>query len=382
MRIAFFYHSILSDWNNGNAHFLRGIVTELQARGHDIRVFEPENGWSLQNLIRSQGRRPVHEFRKLFPTIRPNFYDPAAPDLQRALEGVDLVIVHEWNEAHLVRRIGRLRQRGGAFKLLFHDTHHHCFSAPQRLRELELENFDGVLAFGEVLRDYFLRKGFGPAWIWHEAADTRIFYPRRPSRQRLDLIWIGNGGDGERNQEYEHFLLQPIRALGLGATVYGVRYTREDLRSLQQASIYYGGWLPNYRVPDAFAGHRLALHILRRPYAQMLKGIPTIRPFEALACGIPLICTPWEDTENLFTPGKDFLMAGNTEQMKTMIRDLLNDADLASEMVAHGRETILKRHTCRHRVDELLKICTRLGLRADIEAAQDEQNVLRNAGKP
>ena len=55
MKIVMFYHSLVSDWNHGNAHFIRGIVTELLAQGHEVRVLEPESGWSRQNLILEQG---------------------------------------------------------------------------------------------------------------------------------------------------------------------------------------------------------------------------------------------------------------------------------------------------------------------------------------
>ena len=51
MRIVMFYHSLLSDWNHGNAHFLRGIVSELLSRDHDVQVYEPQEAWSLQNLL-------------------------------------------------------------------------------------------------------------------------------------------------------------------------------------------------------------------------------------------------------------------------------------------------------------------------------------------
>ena len=49
MRIAFFCHSLRSDWNHGNAHFLRGLVTELAARGHDLIAYEPMDSWSAAN---------------------------------------------------------------------------------------------------------------------------------------------------------------------------------------------------------------------------------------------------------------------------------------------------------------------------------------------
>ena len=51
MKIALFYHSLISDWNHGNAHFLRGVVRELLALGHTVEVYEPASGWSLQNLL-------------------------------------------------------------------------------------------------------------------------------------------------------------------------------------------------------------------------------------------------------------------------------------------------------------------------------------------
>ena len=44
----------VSCWNHGNAHFLRGVLRELIARGHDVRAFEPANGWS-----RAQSRWPI-----------------------------------------------------------------------------------------------------------------------------------------------------------------------------------------------------------------------------------------------------------------------------------------------------------------------------------
>ena len=113
-------------------------------------------------------------------------------------------------------------------------------------------------------------------------------------------------------------------------------------------------------MPRAFARFRATVHVPRRPYVEALPGIPTIRPFEALACGIPLISTPWNDAEGLFTPGEDFLVARNGEEMKRRLRDVLHDPDLARHLSERGRRTILERHTCAHRVDELLAIAANL----------------------
>ena len=55
MRIAIFCHSLLSDWNHGNAHFLRGVASELICLGHQVEVYEPRNAWSVQGLIADGG---------------------------------------------------------------------------------------------------------------------------------------------------------------------------------------------------------------------------------------------------------------------------------------------------------------------------------------
>ncbi|TIU73011.1 MAG: glycosyltransferase family 1 protein, partial [Mesorhizobium sp.] len=82
-------------------------------------------------------------------------------------------------------------------------------------------------------------------------------------------------------------------------------------------------------------------HIPRRPYRESLPGIPTIRMFEALACGIPLISAPWSDAEGLFRAGTDFLFARNGAEMRGHLRDVLNDRQLAQALAASGLETIL-----------------------------------------
>jgi spore maturation protein CgeB len=138
--------------------------------------------------------------------------------------------------------------------------------------------------------------------------------------------------------------------------VYGVRYPATAQDELAQAGIRYGGWLPNYEAPLAYARHRMTVHIPRRPYVTALPGIPTIRVFEALACGVPLISAPWSDIEGLFNPGRDFLFARNPEEMQQLMRSLSEDESLRRAVIEHGLATIHDRHTCAHRVDELFAI--------------------------
>jgi spore maturation protein CgeB len=128
MQIVMFYHSLLSDWNHGNAHFLRGIVSELLSRGYDVRVYEPKDAWSLENLLAEHGDKPIHQFKAAYPGLESTQYDLKTLDLDEALDDADLVIVHEWNDRNLVQRIGKHRARVGGYRLLFHDTHHRSVS--------------------------------------------------------------------------------------------------------------------------------------------------------------------------------------------------------------------------------------------------------------
>ena len=357
MRIVMFYHSLVSDWNHGNAHFLRGIASELLSRGHQVHVLEPERSWSRQNLEQEHGRRAIDAFEQAYPALASQRYALATINLNRELEGADLVLVHEWNDHALVDAIGRHRAERGDYRLFLHDTHHRSVSQPDEMAGYQLEHYDGVLAFGEVIRQRYLEEGWAEqVWTWHEAADVRVFYPRTPDSLAGDVIWVGNWGDEERTAELEEFLIGPVEQLGLRTRVHGVRYPDSARQRLAAAGIEYAGWLPNYEVPEAFARFRLTLHIPRRPYVEALPGVPTIRVFEALACGIPLICSPWCDQEHLFTPGADYLVADNGAEMRELITELLEDPERARNMAARARETILARHTCSHRVDELMNI--------------------------
>jgi spore maturation protein CgeB len=361
MRIVMFYHSLVSDWNHGNAHFLRGIVSELLGRGHEVSVLEPADGWSLQNLLREHGEAAVSQFNQAYPGLRSTSYIGESLDLDRELDGADLVLVHEWNDHSLVEAVGRHRAMTGGYRLLFHDTHHRSVSEPEAMAAYHLESYDGVLAFGEVIRERYIAQGWADrVWTWHEAADIRVFQPYPDEPCEGDVIWVGNWGDEERTAELEQFLIRPVESLKLRARVHGVRYPLQAQARLAEAGIDYAGWIPNYHVPQAFARFRVTLHIPRRPYVEALPGIPTIRVFEALACGIPLICAPWEDGEGLFSPGEDYLVAETGTSMRQMLASVLANPEEARRMAEHGRNTILDRHTCAHRIDELLEILAEL----------------------
>jgi spore maturation protein CgeB len=360
MRIVYFTHSLRSCWNHGNAHFLRGLLSELASRGHDVRACEPKGAWSLANLLKDHGREALNSFYDHYPELDTIEYDPRG-DIAGLVDGADLVIAHEWNEPGLVAELGRARRRGGRFLLLFHDTHHRAVSAPNEMRAYELDDYDGVLAFGAALAHVYERWGWGDrVFVWHEAADVRRFHPPRVERQRDGMVWIGNWGDGERSTEMVECLLKPARDAGLPLDIYGVRYPDAAKHTLKEFGARYYGWLANAEAPNVFADHLATAHVPRRFYTKMLPGIPTIRMFEALACGIPMVSAAWDDCERLFRVGIDFLMVHNGKEMTRALVDLRRDPELRASLALSGLDTIRARHTCAHRVDELLATVRRL----------------------
>lgn len=361
MRIAYFTHSLRSCWNHGNAHFQRGLLRALQAMGRQTCAFEPLDGWSLERLLASEGEAGLAAFANAYPDLPFQTYDPGAFDAEQALEGFDLVLVHEWTDPSVAAAIGAARARGGRFRLFFHDTHHRAVTAPRELARFELGAFDGVLAFAPSVAEVYERRGWGRrAFVWHEAADVTRFRPPAAEGPRQGLVWIGNWGDGERAAELERFLLAPARDAGLDLDIYGVRYAPEARETLAFYGARLHGWLPNAASPEVYASHLATVHVPRGPYARALPGAPTIRVFEALACGVPLLSAPWEDCEGLFRPNRDFLRARDQTEATRRLRELAAEPELRAALAASGLETIRARHTCAHRAKELLAIVAQL----------------------
>jgi spore maturation protein CgeB len=362
LKIRYFAHSWVSDWNHGNAHFLRGLMRSLVRLGHNVRCYEELGGWSLTNLIRRENEaaaESIDNFRRQYPDLDVHFYnrDHTFPVFaQKQLRDADLVILHEWNHPDIVNHVLGLKRKLG-FRALLHDTHHRAYTSPRDILRFQLHLFDGVLAFGEAIRLIY-RDGFGvgKAWTFHEAADVDHFRPQ-PVEKQIDILWIGNWGDEERTRELQEFLIEPAGTLrDHKVVVHGVRYPEHGLARLAEAGIEYRGYLQNLSSPTVYSQSRVALHVPRRQYADGLAGIPTIRVFEALACGTPLVCSPWKDVEGLFHPGKDFLVVPDGPAMTSELHHLLRDAAARRQLAESGLKTVREHHTCEHRARQLVHI--------------------------
>lgn len=357
-RFAFFYQSVISDWNHGNAHFLRGLLRALQARGHACVCYEQFDNWSLVNLLRINPQA-IETFALDFPDLHFERY-VLGPELENWLRHTlaqsDVVLVHEWNDPSIIRLVGKLASQIGV-RAYFHDTHYRVVLDEAHRRSLGLEQYAGILAYSPSVAEQYRALGFERVHVFHEAADTTVFEPL-PVPKTTDVVFVGNYGDGDRSDELEDFVFGPRPSLpALRYAVYGVRYPEEVVARLNNGlDISYGGWLPNIRVPRVYSSARVVLHIPRRQYVELLPGTPTIRVFEALASGACLISLPWDDTDHLFDAGEDYAVAHSPKEMRDLIDWLCADDAARNGFGEHGRRTILARHTCGHRADQLLEV--------------------------
>jgi spore maturation protein CgeB len=329
LSLAIFAPDEISGPGGGNGRFLRGVRAELLARGHEVRLHAPQ--------------------------------EPLDP--RRALEGVDVVLVHDATSPELVRRLRLHHAAGDDHVLLFYDSHRREASAPPELRRFNLAGFDGVLTICEAVRRSYLERGWDErAWSWHEAADTDAFMPHPGATRTADLVWIGDGRDLGCSQQLGRLVLEPARRLRLSGVVHGEHHRWRARIAIQRSGLRYGGSLAEHLVPAVWARHRLTVAL--PPPLHSPPGVPPARLFEALACGIPLICAPWDDADGLFTAGRDYLLARDQREIEAAMRTLRGDRAKAAELAAHARATVLARHTCAQRADELLAIVGSLTARS------------------
>ena len=185
-----------------------------------------------------------------------------------------------------------------------------------------LDGYDGVLAFGAALREIYLRQRLGAARLDLARGGRRALLPPAAATRRGAATWSGSATGATTSAPPSSTSSCSSRSPTLGPARRDPRRPlsrRARCAGCAAAGIEYRGWLPNHRVPQAFAGARVTVHVPRRPYAQALPGIPTIRVFEALACGIPLVSAPWDDVEGLFTPGEDFLWRADGAAMRAAL---------------------------------------------------------------
>ena len=371
-----------SDWNHGNAHFLRGIVAELRERGHEPVVYEPRDGWSRTNLLADIGRRSAASSRPHFPQLTSRTLRARGLDLDDALAGADLVLVHEWNEPGSCadRRAARRRRR---FALLFHDTHHRAVTAPAEMGRYDLSPLRRACSpSASAIRRRLPRARLGRRvpGRWHEAADIARLPPAPggPTRRRSRLDRQLGRRRAQRGAARVPARARPA-ALASRARCTASAIRAGALRAVGAPGLDYRGWLPNHSVPEVFARHRVTVHV----------PAPPVRRGAARDPDDPARSRRWpagsRSSARRGTTPRACSRLGRTTSWRATAREMRSGTyatccTTRSSRVSlrrRGLPTILARHTCAHRVDELLAMRARRSASSSRRRWLRENRVLR-----
>jgi spore maturation protein CgeB len=108
--------------------------------------------------------------------------------------------------------------------------------------------------------------------------------------------------------------------------------------------------VPPREHPAFYCSQRFTLNVTRAEMVQMGFS-PSVRLFEAAACGVPIISDRWEGIDQFFLPGREILLADKTDQVVEYLRD--SSESERARIGAGGRARVLASHTAQHRAHEL-----------------------------
>ena len=341
--IVFFGLSVTSAWGNGHATTYRALTRALADRGHRLRFYERDVPWyaAHRDLPQPAWMRTVL-YRDL-ADLEPELGARVRADLvvvgSYVPEGARLI---EW----LLPRVEGLTA--------FYDIDTPVTVARLGLGDCEylqarqVERFDLYLSFAggpvlERLRHHWGARRPRPLYC---SVDPRDYFPTR-SAKRYDLGYLGTYS-ADRQGTLERLLLEPARRWPAGRfSVAGAQYPA----GLQwPANVAH----TEHLAPDAHRGYynsqRCTLNVTR---ADMIANgwSPSVRLFEAAACGVPIISDAWPGLEDFLRPGTEVLVARESEEVLHWLAGPPG-ASLAS-IGARARARVLAAHTAAHRALEL-----------------------------
>jgi spore maturation protein CgeB len=343
MRIVIIGLTITSSWGNGHATTYRGLVRELAARGHDVLFLEHDKPWYASNRDLPN---PPHGRTVLYASVE---------DLKRRFErdvrDADATIVGSYVPQGV--EVGEWVQQIAQGVTTFYDI-----DTPVTLAKLARGDYEYLSP--ELIPNYQLYLSFtgGPTLTRLEndlgspraralycSVDPSLYYPER-SAKKYDLGYLGTYS-ADRQPPLEKLLLEPARRWRDGRfVVAGPQYpgdvdwtnvTRIEHLSPSQHRSFYN--------QQAFTLNVTRADMIRAGYS------PSVRLFEAAACGVPIISDNWAGIETLFEPAKEVLLANSSDEVLHYLRQTSEEVRRA--IGERARQKVLSSHTAAHRALEL-----------------------------
>ena len=346
MKIVVFGLSVTSAWGNGHASTYRALLRALHARGHDIVFFERDLEWYRDNRdLPEPDFCRVHLYEE---------WESAAMDARRELANADVGIVGSYFPDG-IRAIDEL-QRSNALVKAFYDidtpitiTALRERGATDYLTAEQIPGFDVYFSFtgGPVLLELENRFSAPRAVPLYCSFDPER-YRSQPARKRFacDLSYMGTYAP-DRQPKLEELFCEPARRLPEGRFLLaGPQYPRK-LK-----------WPPNVRRithlnprwhPAFYSSSRLTLNVTRRDMVQAGYS-PSVRLFEAAACGAAIASDNWPGLEAFFHPGQEILLPTSADDIARYLKDY-EERELR-EIGERARARVLSQHTSERRAQE------------------------------
>jgi spore maturation protein CgeB len=342
VKIVVFGLTISSSWGNGHATTYRALLRALARRGHEIRFLERDAPWYAGNRD-----LPEPGFCQL------QLYDglDAADGWRSILQDADLVIIGSYvpEGAALARLI-----RPWVRILAFYDI-----DTPVTLARLAADGvdylspevipiYDLYLSFtaGPTLRVLEDRYGARAARALFCAVDPELYFPRAVlTPPRWALGYLGTYS-ADRQPALQRLLIEPARrAPHLRFVVAGPQYPADIDWPANVDRIEH---LPPAAHPDFYTSLTWTLNVTR---ADMIAAgySPSVRLFEAAACGTAIISDRWNGLGEIFAIGQEIMVADTTDA----VLELLAQPAAAAAVGAAGRQRVLAEHTADHRARSL-----------------------------
>ncbi|HLW19424.1 MAG TPA: glycosyltransferase, partial [Cyclobacteriaceae bacterium] len=345
MKIVFIGLTISSSWGNGHATTYRGLLKELGMMGHELYFLEHDKPWYSSNRDLGQPQGYKLEFYSSVQELRSKF--------ETIVQTAHLVIVGSYVPQGVEVAEWVLETAGGVTAFYDIDT-------PVTLEKLDkgdeeyiskrlIPEFDLYLSFsgGEVLQLLEKKYRAKKAKALYCSVDPGIYYPMELEKE-YSLGYLGTYSD-DRQPTVQNFLMRPANLMrDEKFVVVGPGYPPDIQWPENVARIEH---LPPDLHRNFYNRQKFTLNVTRQAMIK-LGFSPSVRLFEAAACGVPIISDYWKGLTDLFEEGKEIFIARSMEDMVFILKNTSEEQRIKVGEAA--RKKIMNSHTASHRALELI----------------------------
>jgi spore maturation protein CgeB len=335
--------SVTSSWGNGHATTYRALIEALVKRGHHVTFLERDVPWyrGHRDLIKPSGWTV-----KLYQSLQdiPRRHNSLIRDANLVILGSyvpDGIAIAEWVTAH-AQGITAFYDIDTPVTLAGLDKGLEYLSAAM------IPRFDLYLSFSGGPVPGMIEDGYGSpmARVLYCSADPGLYRPRQTDKHWA-LGYLGTFSE-DRQQSLEQLLLAPAKMLADHQfVVAGSRYPKQLVWPDNVARIEH---LSQPEHPPFYSQQRFTLNLTRADMRD-LGFSPSVRLFEAAACGTPVISDRWPGIETILESGTEILLVSDAGEVGQILRDIPEDRRLT--IADNARRRILAEHTPDHRARQL-----------------------------